>query len=467
MTDMVPSQRYELTDRYRRDEGRVFMSGSRRSRGCRSSSCGPTGGPARHGGLRLRLPGLAARRLRPRRRLGGRLGVTTATGSSSSRGSTRSSRRPRSWGSQLAATIDGFRHDGVIGFWYGKAPGLDRASDAIRHAVFAGAIARAGWCCSSATTRRRSRPPCRARPRHPRRPRTSRFHPGDVQEALDLGRHAVALSRASGLWTSMKVVAAVADGSGTVDLHADRITSIGPEVLVDGRPFVPHPSGKLLTPYTLDTGARASRRCDSTSPAATASQRPEHDPVGPSDAWIGIVATGHTYRELLEALRLLGLRHDRAHRRRRHPPAQAGACPSRSIATSSASSPVDSTRSSSSRTRARPSRWLVKDALYASPSAPVVVGKHDERRRADPAHRRARRLTPSQTLLRRRLVQRSLSREPGAARSHLANGGAKLIPLAISRTPYFCSGCPHNTSTKVARATRSSAAASAATRWWC
>ena len=47
--------------------------------------------------------------------------------------------------------------------------------------------------------------------------------PGDVQEALDLGRHAVALSRSCGLWAGLKLVTAVADGTGTVDVHPDRV----------------------------------------------------------------------------------------------------------------------------------------------------------------------------------------------------------------------------------------------------
>ena len=47
--------------------------------------------------------------------------------------------------------------------------------------------------------------------------------PGDVQEALDLGRHAVALSRASGVWVGLKLVTPVADGTGTVDVHPDRV----------------------------------------------------------------------------------------------------------------------------------------------------------------------------------------------------------------------------------------------------
>ena len=156
-------------------------------------------------------------------------------------------------GSQLAVTIDSCRFDGIIGVWYGKAPGLDRASDAIRHAVFAGASAHGGAVAlvgddpkAKSSTLPSSSDATMVDLHMPV------LYPGDVQEALDLGRHAIALSRASGLWTAIKVVDAVADGTGTVDLGIDRIVPVVPDFQVNGKQFVPHPSGKLLTPYTLE-----------------------------------------------------------------------------------------------------------------------------------------------------------------------------------------------------------------------
>ena len=76
--------------------------------------------------------------------------------------------------------------------------------------------------------------------------------PGDVQEALDLSRHAVALSRACGLLSAFKLVTAVADCTGTIDVDLDRVQPKSLVIEVDGHPFVPHPNGRLLTPYTLD-----------------------------------------------------------------------------------------------------------------------------------------------------------------------------------------------------------------------
>ena len=120
-------------------------------------------------------------------------------------------------GSQLAPGRPDARYEGVVGVWYGKAPGLDRAGDALRHGVFAGASPKGGAlvlvgddpACSSSTM-----------------PSSSDatlvdlhmpiLYPGTTEECLELGLHAVAMSRASGLWSSMKIVTPVADGFGTV-----------------------------------------------------------------------------------------------------------------------------------------------------------------------------------------------------------------------------------------------------------
>src|SRR5580704_7431476 len=107
------------------------------------------------------------------------------------------------WGSQLAGTLPGPRFDGVVGVWFGKAPGVDRASDAIRHGNMVGTDPRGGVlalcgddpACKSSTIPSASESLLAAL-------RVPILVPGSVQEALDLGRHAIACSRASGLWSA-------------------------------------------------------------------------------------------------------------------------------------------------------------------------------------------------------------------------------------------------------------------------
>ena len=120
------------------------------------------------------------------------------------------------WGSQLAGQLPGSSYDGVLAMWYGKAPGLDRAADALRHGNFVG-VSRTGGAlavvgddpsCKSSTIPSASESLLASL-------HMPVFAPGDVQDVLDLGLHAYACSRASGLWCGMKIVTSVADASGT------------------------------------------------------------------------------------------------------------------------------------------------------------------------------------------------------------------------------------------------------------
>ena len=126
-------------------------------------------------------------------------------------------------GTQLLGELEGRRHDGVTGFWYGKSPGLDRAADAIRHgnlsgtAPLGGAVALIGDdpAAKSSTVPSSCEPMCRSL-------MLPVLAPGSVAELVSLGLHAVALSRHSGLWAGLKIVADIADASATIDAAAAR-----------------------------------------------------------------------------------------------------------------------------------------------------------------------------------------------------------------------------------------------------
>ena len=144
-------------------------------------------------------------------------------------------------GTQLVAGHEDARVAGITGFWYGKSPGVDRASDALRHANLIGTHPRGGAvafvgddpAAKSSTV-----------------PGASEFlladlgmpvlYPADPQDIVDLGRHAVAMSRASGLWVALKIVATVADGVGLVDADPGRVAT----VVDDGRAFAHQPDRK-------------------------------------------------------------------------------------------------------------------------------------------------------------------------------------------------------------------------------
>ena len=346
-------------------------------------------------------------------------------------------------GSQLATLRPDSRYDGVVGVFYGKGPGVDRAGDALRHGVFAGSDPRGGALViagddpqaksstipsSSAGTLADMHIPV--------------LYPGTPREALDLGRHAVYLSRAAGLWTSLKIVADVADGSGTVNLDPGRVDPIIPTI--DGEPYVHTPDGRLLTPETVDAEREIYEVRRPLAIEYAALNRLNHATVNPADAWIGIIASGITYREMREALRRLGLAGDdeiAASGIRlmcMHMPIPFSAERARRFARGLEEVFVVEEKNPNIES-------LIKDALYNEALRPRVTGKFDEHdAMLLPGHGG---LTADDLLgpLRQRLGKRIGHRLVGEQPPR------ELIPLntAVARTPYFCSGCPHNRSTRV------------------
>ena len=201
----------------------------------------------------------------------------------------------------------------MVGFWYGKAPGLDRAGDALRHGVFAGSSSNGG-----AVVLVGDDPACKSSTM----PSSSDaslvdlhmpiLYPGTMSECIELGLHAVAMSRASGLWSSMKIVTPVADGSGTVTLPVLDTDPVMPTVEIDGKQWVSHPSAQFLGQRMLDVEREFREIRLPLAHRYGVENRLNRISVDPADAWIGLVATGFTYYELLDALRRLGLDGDDA-----------------------------------------------------------------------------------------------------------------------------------------------------------
>src|SRR5580692_3263812 len=146
------------------------------------------------------------------------------------------------WGSQLTRSLPGARVDGVVGVWYAKAPGVDRAGDAIRHGNLVGTDPHGGVlalcgddpACKSSTIPGASESLLAAL-------HVPVLAPGSVQEALDFGRHAIACSRASGLWSALKVVTNVADAAATVDVGPGRVVPVMPVLEWQGAPYLHRP----------------------------------------------------------------------------------------------------------------------------------------------------------------------------------------------------------------------------------
>src|SRR6266850_1289157 len=280
-------------------------------------------------------------------------------------------------GSQLAAAQPDCLYDGIVGIWYGKAPGVDRATDALRHAVYAGTSMHGGAVAivgddpaAKSSTLPSSSAGALADMHMPV------LYPGDPAEALDLGRHAIAMSRLTGLWSALKIVADVADATASVHLHPERIVPILPRI--GDQPYRHRPDAILIAPNSVEREreiyevryelARQYAVLNSLNTVA----------VDPPDATLGIVASGITYREVREAFSRLGIASDDEIR----------ACGIR-LLKMGMPLPFDA---GTIRNFARGLREvfvieekqpnieaLIKDALYGLADRPVVVGKSDER----------------------------------------------------------------------------------------
>lgn len=346
-------------------------------------------------------------------------------------------------GSQLASTRPDATYDGVIGIWYGKAPGVDRAADALRHATFAGtsmhggAVAIVGDDPNAKSSTVPSSSAGLMSDMH-----MPVLYPGDPVEALVLGRHAIALSRATGLWTALKIVADVADASANMDLHPEYFNPIMP--WADGEPYQHHPDGNLLTPNSLNLEREIIETRYELARRYAADNKLNHITVDAPDAWLGIMSSGITYREVREALSRLGLSTDDE---------IAGA----GIRLLKMGMPLPFNQETVTRFAAGLDEILVieekhgimesliKDALYSAAQRPRVVGKADESGQTLFPGWGSLDADAIMTPLRSRLQSRV-----GDKLVPLSNKRERiLIPLAVERAPFFCSGCPHNRSTEV------------------
>jgi indolepyruvate ferredoxin oxidoreductase len=357
------------------------------------------------------------------------------------------------WGSQQANLYPGARYDGVYGMWYGKAPGVDRTGDAFKHANFAGvwpkggvlAVAGDDHNCKSSTL-----------------PSQSEFafqdfempvlSPADVQEVLDYGLLGYQLSRFSGLWVGLIAVADTMDSGVTIDVSLDRHRFVLPEnfrLPVGGL-------GIRLKDQPLDKERRLRTQ---KLPAALAFARANRiDKVmwGASRPRLGIVCQGQAYKDVIEAFSAMGISREQA--------ADLGVAiykvgmpwplePAgiKNFAAGLETLMVIEHKRPLIETQARA-------ALYDLPAhaRPRIIGKTDEH--GGPLLSDIASLSVAEIAL---AIADRLPPGPHMDRVHdyLARvSAASMAAVTLSadqqRKPFFCSGCPHNSSTRLPEGSR-------------
>jgi indolepyruvate ferredoxin oxidoreductase len=210
------------------------------------------------------------------------------------------------WGTQQLgfAPAGSNRFDGVFGIWYGKGPGVDRCSDVFKHANMAGttpwggviAVAGDDHVAKSSTAAHQSDHIFKACG-------LPVFFPTNVQEILDLGLHAFAMSRYSGVWAGMKTIQEIVESSATATIDPDRVQIVIPT------DFQMPPGGVHIRwpDHALDQEARLFDFKWYAALAYIRANRLNHNVIeGPNDRF-GIIASGKAYNDTRQALLDLGL----------------------------------------------------------------------------------------------------------------------------------------------------------------
>ena len=212
------------------------------------------------------------------------------------------------FGSQIANLFPAPTYDGVIGLWYGKAPGVDRSGDAFKHGNFAG-VGRYGGVLVVAGD-----DPLSKSSTLPSQSEVALYDalmpvlaPGTVQDVLDFGRLGFELSRYSGLWVGFKLVTTVADQFSTAEVGAARLPIVRPELTINGRAWQPTQAATLGAPTSLALEQEIYEGRLVAARAFAAANRLNRVAVAAPGAWLGIAAAGKTYYELRQALADLGL----------------------------------------------------------------------------------------------------------------------------------------------------------------
>ena len=352
------------------------------------------------------------------------------------------------WGTQQIHLYPGARYDGVFGMWYGKGPGVDRSGDVLKHANFAGtaknggivALAGDDHMAKSSTTAHQSEPALIAAA-------IPIIHAASVQEYLDLGLHAFALSRYSGLWVAFKVLSETVDSSASVHVDPHRIDIQFPT------DFVLPPDGVHIR-WPDDWLGQERRTLTVKHPAALAYWRAnklDRLMMGRPDARFGIVTVGKSYLDVRQALDELGIDDAEAERLGLAVYKVAMVWP---LETQGVTAFAQGKREILVVEEKRPIiEQQLKDALFNAPAdrRPVVVGKTDER--GQKLLKIDGELTPFEiaSVLVSRFGLDGLSARTKQRLESLQRRAGRQVrnESGMARVPYFCSGCPHNSSTKV------------------
>src|SRR5436190_2833390 len=358
------------------------------------------------------------------------------------------------WGSQQAELRGEGKYDGVFGIWYGKGPGVDRSGDAFRHANFAGTSKFGGvlalmgddHTAESSTTAHQSE---------------FNFvdvmipilNPAGVQEIIDYGLYGFAMSRFTGTWVGLKCMHETVEATAVVDGALDRLN-----IVIPGPDEFRMPEGGLnirLNDTVLGMEARLhDYKRDAMLAFVRANKLNKVITTGGRNPKIGVITTGKSYLDVRQALDELGidevkcndigLRIDKI------------ACPwplGRPELMEFAKGldliiVVEEKRSLI--------EVQVREELYGTANQPTVIGKKDEQGNWLFPVKGALDSNDVAICIGERLLKYVTDENFKGRVARLKDAQARLAATedVAVRIPYFCSGCPHNSSTVVPEGSR-------------
>ncbi|MES2128040.1 MAG: indolepyruvate ferredoxin oxidoreductase family protein [Pseudomonadota bacterium] len=376
------------------------------------------------------------------------------------------------WGTQQTNLFQDAKYDGVFSMWYGKGPGVDRCGDVFKHANNAGSAKHGGvlvlagddHAAKSSSTAHQSDHILNACG-------IPVLYPSSVQEYIDYGLHAWAMSRYTGLWVSMKCVTDIIESGAVVDFDPDRVKIVIPDdfEMPPGGLNIRWPDAVLDMEVRMNSykwyAALAYARANKLNKIIWDSPKPK----------IGIITAGKSYLDTRQALADLGIDEQAA--------ADIGirlykigmTWPLEADGVQEFAKGLDEILVVEEKRQIL--EYALKEALYNLPDGerPRVVGKFDDTGEWSKGSRTGHGdwLLPATYELNPAQIARAIASRishycaghPVAARvqERIAYLEAKELVLKnvstkpnpqTDRTPFFCSGCPHNTSTKVPEGSR-------------
>jgi indolepyruvate ferredoxin oxidoreductase len=361
------------------------------------------------------------------------------------------------WGSQQLNLSPGSNYDGVVGIWYGKGPGVDRCGDVFRHGNAAGSARNGGVLCLAGDDHGAKSSTVPHQSDHAFISALMPYlYPSSIHELIEMGLLGIAMSRYSGCWVGLKTITEVVETTAEIDL-TDEMT-----------PFVVPtdfelPKSGLNLRWPDDRFDQDLRLQDYKGYAAIAfarANRVNRITMDSPNARYGIMASGKSYEDIRQALRELGITPEvaakiglRLYKIGMPWPLEPEGV--RNFAVGLEEIFIVEERREIVENQVKQELFNWRDDVR-----PRIVGKmddHDKRFLTFAAELSVSSLASS---LVERLLRLNLNPEIAAmlrAKADWFNGreASQMQPVApVTRVPYFCSGCPHNTSTKVPEGSR-------------